>query len=180
MRRWTLVLPGCIFFSLFKNLPGYFFLLLVFLLIYLQDYIWMLAKLLKPYLEPNLPSWDLFARWQQTIHSNLFIPSQSISSEIFQSVRVWTYSEDQSIDLEEQQDLGEYTEKKNPEKVWSFAKPPSDPPPPGLVFFGEKKLTPIFFVGQCIYNVQNEFYTWSHSKTKTKKIDTGPLFLRIL
>ena len=28
------------------------------------------------------------------------------------------------------------------EKVWSFAKPPSDPP--GMVIFPEKKLTPIF------------------------------------
>ena len=38
-------------------------------------------------------------------------------------------------------------QKKNSEKVWSFAKPPSDPPPhpPGMVIFPEKKLTPIFF-----------------------------------
>ena len=35
-------------------------------------------------------------------------------------------------------------------------------PPPGLVFFAEKKLTPIFFVGKCICNSWNEFYVWSH------------------
>ena len=32
----------------------------------------------------------------------------------------------------------------NPEKVWSFAKPPSDPP--GLAFFPNKKFTPILFL----------------------------------
>ena len=36
------------------------------------------------------------------------------------------------------------SEKKR-EKVWSFAKPPSDPPP-GYNLFSEKKLTPIFFL----------------------------------
>ena len=35
-------------------------------------------------------------------------------------------------------------------KVWSFTKLPSDPPP-GLVFFAGKKLTPIFFVENFIY-----------------------------
>ena len=30
-------------------------------------------------------------------------------------------------------------------KVWSFAKPPSDTPPPELVIFPDKKLTIIFF-----------------------------------
>ena len=32
----------------------------------------------------------------------------------------------------------EGSRKKNPEKVWSFAKPPPDPPPPVWSFFGEK------------------------------------------
>ena len=32
----------------------------------------------------------------------------------------------------------------NPEKVWSFAKPPSDRPPPGLASF-QKKIYPYFF-----------------------------------
>ena len=32
----------------------------------------------------------------------------------------------------------EGSRKKNPEKVWSFAKPPPGPPPPVWSFFGEK------------------------------------------
>ena len=36
-------------------------------------------------------------------------------------------------------------QKKKREKVWSFAKPPSDPPPVWS-FFTRKKLTPIFFL----------------------------------
>ena len=57
--------------------------------------------------------------------------------------------------------LREGSRKKNPEKVWSFAKPPSDPPPspPSLVFFRWKNLTPIFFVEKCIYIGWNKFYT---------------------
>ena len=41
---------------------------------------------------------------------------------------------------------------------------PSDPPhpPPVASFFATPKITPIFFVGKCIYNGQNKFYAWSH------------------
>ena len=56
--------------------------------------------------------------------------------------------------------IREGSRKKNPEKVWSFAKPPSDPPRFGL--FSVKKIDPHFFVGKCIYNGQNKFYAWSH------------------
>ena len=54
--------------------------------------------------------------------------------------------------------------KKKCEKVSSFAKPPSDPPP-GLVIFPEKKLTPIvcFFRNKTLI-AWNKFYTWSHLK----------------
>ena len=49
-------------------------------------------------------------------------------------------------------------QKKNAGKVWSFTKPPSDPPtPPGFSLFSKKKLTPIFFVENFIYNGQNKF-----------------------
>jgi len=47
-------------------------------------------------------------------------------------------------------------QKKNAGKVWSFTKPPSDPPP-GFGLFSKKKLTPIFFVENFIYNGQNKF-----------------------
>ena len=54
--------------------------------------------------------------------------------------------------------------KNNLEKVWSFAKPPLDPPQFGI--FSKKKFTPIFFVENCIFNGRNEFYAWSHFKNK--------------
>ena len=38
------------------------------------------------------------------------------------------------------------------------------PPPPVASFFATPKITPIFFVGKCIYNGQNKFYAWSHVK----------------
>ena len=38
------------------------------------------------------------------------------------------------------------------------------PPPPVVSFFATPKITPIFFVGKCIYNGQNKFYAWSHVK----------------
>ena len=45
-------------------------------------------------------------------------------------------------------------------KVWSFTKPPSDPPHPTPRFglFSEKKFTPIFFFENCIFTGWNEFY----------------------
>ena len=46
--------------------------------------------------------------------------------------------------------------KKNPEKVWSFAKPPSDPPSPVWHFFRTKNLPPFFFVENCIFNGWNK------------------------
>ena len=46
--------------------------------------------------------------------------------------------------------------------LWSFAKPPSDPPRYGL--FTDKKITPIFSFGNKISNGWNKFYIWSHSK----------------
>ena len=37
-------------------------------------------------------------------------------------------------------------------------------PPPVVSFFATPKITPIFFVGKCIYNGQNKFFAWSHVK----------------
>ena len=54
-------------------------------------------------------------------------------------------------------------------------------PPPRLVLFRWKKLTPIYFVRKCINNGKNKFYAWSQSKTKKKILfNIGPLFPRIL
>ena len=47
--------------------------------------------------------------------------------------------------------------KKKCGKSMVFYQTPPGPPPPGLVFFAGKKLTPIFFVENFIYNGQNEF-----------------------
>jgi len=55
-------------------------------------------------------------------------------------------------------------QKKKLEKVWSFAKPPSDPPP-GLVIFPTKKIDPQFFFFRNKTLIGwNKFYTWSHLK----------------
>ena len=52
----------------------------------------------------------------------------------------------------------------NPEKVWSFAKPPSDPPP-GLAFFPNKKFTPIFFLKIASIMAETNFALGPTSKT---------------
>ena len=62
--------------------------------------------------------------------------------------------------------LREGSRKKNRKKFSDLLNPPRTLPPPGLVFFPNKKFTLIFFVETCIYNGRNEFYTWSHFKNK--------------
>ena len=52
--------------------------------------------------------------------------------------------------------LGKGAQKKMQQKYGLLPNFPRTPPP-GLVFFAGKKLTPIFFVENFIYNGQNEF-----------------------
>ena len=61
--------------------------------------------------------------------------------------------------------LREGCEKKNRKKSWLFPNPPRTPPPQ-FGIFSKKKVTPIFFVENCIFNGRNEFYAWSHFKNK--------------
>ena len=58
--------------------------------------------------------------------------------------------------------LGKYSKMKI--GIFCIHRPEALGPPPLRVQFCEKKLTPIFFFGNWIYDCQNEFYTWSHWK----------------
>ena len=52
--------------------------------------------------------------------------------------------------------------KKNTE--WWFAKPPSTPPLPGLVFLRIKKMTHNFLFWEWTIDGRNKFYTWFHQE----------------
>ena len=60
--------------------------------------------------------------------------------------------------------------KQNPEKVWSFAKPP-----PGLAFFPNKKFTPIFFLKIASIMAETNF-----TLGPTSKINKFPLLIVII
>ena len=55
--------------------------------------------------------------------------------------------------------------KKTGKNVVFCQTPPGTPPPPVWHFF-KKKISPHFFVENCIFNGRNEFYAWSHFKNK--------------